>query len=765
MINDLAIYENMFIGRELKTKYGLLDAKTMIQKTQEVFDRLELHLDPRTMVRELDASYKQIVEISRAMMMEASLIIMDEPTTSLTDPEIERVFDMMRMLQKQNVAIVFISHKLKEVMEVCNRYTVLRDGNMVAAGPVAEVTTADLARFMVGHDVRTENLHQDKELGGEILRGEGLSDGSHFRDISFTVHAGEVLGVTGLLGDGRSELFQAVFGDLPYTGQLFVEGQPVKVTSTPQAIRLGIGYVPRNRKENGIIKDMDIVENGSMVTLPRLARRGLIDQRRRDAEFDRQVSDQDGQKDRPHHQPVRRQPAEGGAGQMAVRPPQGADSGQPHPGRGRGCQGGDLRHHPAAGPGGRGRCGAVQRGPGDHPRVRPRPGSVPRRPPGRGLRGGHERADHHAPGHRRRGAFRTGNSYRGVTAMGTKELEKKSSGGGLVAAWKQNPLVSTGLVLILMIVVQTAIMIYNFGEGSVGELLLSLLTNWLNILRNNAPVGIIALGMTFVIISGGIDLSVGSTLVAVGAMVMMVVDGSATGLLAGMGITGVPAYIIAIAVGLVFGALLGWLNGVLIAHGKLPPFIATLGTMQIFRSVTQHLTQHANPSVPKGFLQIANLKIGSFYIMPILYWLAIAAVLYVVSKRTTFGRHVFAVGSNIRTARLSGINVNKVKRRIYMLTGMLVAIAAIIQVSRIGSMDYASAGSGYEMDAIAAVIVGGTSMSGGKGSIVGTVLGMLIIGVMNNLLTLFGVPPFLREACKGVIVIVAVLLQKKEADA
>ena len=349
--------------------------------------------------------------------------------------------------------------------------------------------------------------------------------------------------------------------------------------------------------------------------------------------------------------------------------------------------------------------------------------------------------------------------------MGTKELEKKSSGGGLVAAWKQNPLVSTGLVLILMIVVQTAIMIYNFGEGSVGELMLSLLTNWLNILRNNAPVGIIALGMTFVIISGGIDLSVGSTLVAVGAMVMMVVDGSATGLLAGMGITGVPAYIIAIAVGLVFGALLGWLNGVLIAHGKLPPFIATLGTMQIFRSVTQHLTQHANPSVPKGFLQIANLKIGSFYIMPILYWLAIAAVLYVVSKRTTFGRHVFAVGSNIRTARLSGINVNKVKRRIYMLTGALVAIAAIIQVSRIGSMDYASAGSGYEMDAIAAVIVGGTSMSGGKGSIVGTVLGMLIIGVMNNLLTLFGVPPFLREACKGVIVIVAVLLQKKEADA
>ena len=336
-------------------------------------------------------------------------------------------------------------------------------------------------------------------------------------------------------------------------------------------------------------------------------------------------------------------------------------------------------------------------------------------------------------------------------------------GNRFMEAWKRNPLISTGVVLILMVIIQTGIMIYNFGSGSIGELLLSLLTNWLNILRNNAPVGIIALGMTFAIISGGIDLSVGSTLVAVGAVVMAGVD--STGLLASVGITGVPAYFIGIVVGVAFGAFLGWLNGVLIAHGKLPPFIATLGTMQIFRSVTQQLTQHANPSVPKGFLQIANLKVGSFYIMPIVYWIILAAALYVVSKRTTFGRHVYAVGSNVRTARLSGIDVNKVKRRIYMLTGVLVAFAAIIQVSRIGSMDYASAGSGYEMDAIAAVIVGGTSMAGGKGSIVGTVLGMLIIGVMNNLLTLFGVPPFLREACKGVIVIVAVLLQKKEADA
>ena len=291
LINDLAIYENMFIGRELKQKNGLLDAKKMISLTQEVFDRLDLKLDPKTMVRDLDASYKQIVEISRAMMMEASIIIMDEPTTSLTDPEIERVFEMMRMLKTHGVGIIFISHKLKEVMEICDRFTVLRDGNMVQSGPVSEVTTDDLARFMVGHDVRTEALQRDKTTAHEVLRGEHLSDGHAFRDVSFSVRSGEVLGITGLLGDGRSELFQAVFGAGPYEGEVFLEGKPVKVTSTPQAISLGIGYVPRNRKENGIIKDMDIVENGSMVTLPRLSRRGVIDRARRDQEFDAQAED------------------------------------------------------------------------------------------------------------------------------------------------------------------------------------------------------------------------------------------------------------------------------------------------------------------------------------------------------------------------------------------------------------------------------------------------------------------------------------------
>ncbi len=326
--------------------------------------------------------------------------------------------------------------------------------------------------------------------------------------------------------------------------------------------------------------------------------------------------------------------------------------------------------------------------------------------------------------------------------------------------WQENPLISTGTVLILMIIIQTIALGFNYA--SFGEWFTNWGKNWINILRNNAGVGIVALGMTFVIISGGIDLAVGSTLVAVGAIMMVLINSNAAGVLTAVGITGVPAFIIGIAAALLAGAAIGGINGVLIARSKIPAFIATLGMMKICRSVTQQFMQTVGVKVPRDFLAIANTRIGGEIILPIIYWFVIALLLHIVSKRTTFGRHVYAIGSNERAARLSGVNVERVKTLIYVLSGVLVAITAVIQIARIGSMDYANAGSGYEMDAIAAVVVGGTSMSGGKGSILGTVLGMLIIAVMNNLLNLIGVPPFLREAFKGFIVVAAVMLQKKE---
>ena len=276
--------------------------------------------------------------------------------------------------------------------------------------------------------------------------------------------------------------------------------------------------------------------------------------------------------------------------------------------------------------------------------------------------------------------------------------------------------------------------------------------NIVNLTRSMSKYLIIGIGQSYLLITGNIDLSIGSV-VGMSAMI--------SGTLMSGGMHPIPAILIT----LVACLLVGVLNGMLVGKFQLPPFIATLGMMKILRSVTQQVMQTAAVKVPSSFLAISNTKIGGEVILPILYWLVAAVILHIVSRYTPFGRHVYAVGSNERTARLSGVNVERVKGLIYVLMGALVAVTAVIQVSRIGSMDYANAGSGYEMDAIAAVVVGGTSMSGGRGSILGTVLGMLIIAVMNNLLNLMGVPPFLREAFKGFIVIAAVLLQKKEATA
>lgn len=343
------------------------------------------------------------------------------------------------------------------------------------------------------------------------------------------------------------------------------------------------------------------------------------------------------------------------------------------------------------------------------------------------------------------------------------KMKKGNPFSWAVRMWRTNPLFSTGMALLLMIILQTVAITMQSSFATSAEWFGKWISNWLNILRGNAAIGIIALGMTFVIISGGIDLSVGSVYVASGAFCLVLLDTGSVGWLQKMGLSGVPAIILAVILTVAFATLLGECNGLLISYGKMPPFIATLGAMQILRSVTQYFMKGKSVALPKGFLNISKFLIGGQSVMLIIYWAVAVVAMYIISKHTTFGRHVYAVGSNERTTSLSGINVKSIKRRVYALMGLLVGVASILQLSRIGSLDYASGGSRYEMDAIAAVVVGGTSMSGGKGSIIGTVFGTLIVAVMNNLLNLIGVDPYLSSAFKGAIIICAVLLQRKSA--
>ena len=300
---------------------------------------------------------------------------------------------------------------------------------------------------------------------------------------------------------------------------------------------------------------------------------------------------------------------------------------------------------------------------------------------------------------------------------------------------------SACVILILLVVIATAIMGTTFLNVS----------NLRNILLNNAIIGIIALGMTLVIISGGIDLSVGAATAGCGLVALWVMN-LTSNILLGM--------LAAIALGVVMGAF----NGTLVARFNIPAFIVTLGAMRIFRSLSLHFFQGGGilvDSEVQSFLAFSNTRLfGGVLPLPVIYWLALAVLVSFVVKRTALGRHIYAVGSNERAANLSAINVRRVKTYVYMISGALVAVAAIVEASRLGSMNSASSGIFYELEAIAAVVIGGTAMSGGRGRIIGTVFGTLTLGVINNLMNLMGLPSFLVGAIQGSIVVLAVLLQR-----
>jgi len=275
------------------------------------------------------------------------------------------------------------------------------------------------------------------------------------------------------------------------------------------------------------------------------------------------------------------------------------------------------------------------------------------------------------------------------------------------------------------------------------------INNQINILMQVSIIGIIALGMTVVMISGGIDLSVGSVLALTGVMTILALNASGSILLA-------------ILVAFTVGIFAGFLNGLMVAKGKIASFIATLGMMAAARSIALYIANGGSISGKvSAFTLIANNKLWIIQ-YPIIFFLIMTALVYILMHKTRFGRYVYALGSNEKATLLSAIRVDRVKIGVYSLVGLLVSVAAIIETSRLNSISSSSSGMAYELDAIAAVIIGGTRMTGGRGKIIGTFFGVLILGILNNMMNLMDISPHLQGFVKGLIIIVAVVFQKRE---
>ena len=278
---DLTVEENLFMGKEITKKFGICDKKAMRAKAQEVMDRMGVKIPVDAVMSDLSVGQQQMVEICKALMVDAKVIIMDEPTAALTQSETEALFEVMNGLRKKGVSIVYISHRMEEIFELCDRITILRDGSYIGTEYIKDITMDDVVQMMIGREIGERFPKRDCPIGEEVLRVEGLTHEKIFRDVNFSVRAGEVLGVSGLMGAGRTEIMQAIFGNLPVvSGKLFIEGKEVSIKNPREAIAAGIGFITEDRKTEGLLLEKSIAENIELANLGKVSDKNVLSKKK-----------------------------------------------------------------------------------------------------------------------------------------------------------------------------------------------------------------------------------------------------------------------------------------------------------------------------------------------------------------------------------------------------------------------------------------------------------------------------------------------------
>ncbi|MBO5469514.1 MAG: sugar ABC transporter ATP-binding protein [Lachnospiraceae bacterium] len=280
---DLTVEENLFMGKEITKKFGICDKKAMHAKAQEVMDKMGVQIPIEAVMSDLSVGQQQMVEICKALMVDAKVIIMDEPTAALTERETESLFRVMRALQKKGVSIVYISHRMEEIFVLCDRITILRDGSYIGTEHVNDIDMDGIVKMMIGREIGERYPKRDVKIGDEVLRVEGLTKEKVFHDVSFDVRAGEVLGVAGLMGAGRTEIMEAIFGSISKNhGQIYIDGKQVTIKNPRQAIVAGIGFITEDRKTEGLLLEKSIAENIEIANLKSVSKHGVLSRKKQE---------------------------------------------------------------------------------------------------------------------------------------------------------------------------------------------------------------------------------------------------------------------------------------------------------------------------------------------------------------------------------------------------------------------------------------------------------------------------------------------------
>lgn len=281
MCEHLTVAQNIFLGREV-TKNGVLSDKEMNRGAKKVLDRLNIDIDPETIVGDLSVSKQQMVEISKALSTNAKILIMDEPTSALTSKEIDELFSIIRKLRSDGHGIIYISHRLEELEDIVDRVLILRDGQYITSMDYKDTNLKEIISYMVGREITEKFPHVESQIGEKIMEVKNLNAGSHVRDINFSIYEGEIVGIAGLMGAGRTEMTRALFGaDPKESGAIFVDGKEIKINKPADSIKSGIVLVPEDRKRDGLCTKLSIKDN---IALPNLdfisSKSGIVDRKK-----------------------------------------------------------------------------------------------------------------------------------------------------------------------------------------------------------------------------------------------------------------------------------------------------------------------------------------------------------------------------------------------------------------------------------------------------------------------------------------------------
>jgi ribose transport system ATP-binding protein len=293
LIPNLTVAENIFLGRiPIKGPFKLVDWRLMRTQAEDLLQQLGIHLDVKANIESLSVAQQQIVEIVKALSYRSRILIMDEPTATLTQWEQKNLFALIRRLKQQDLGIIYISHRIEEIFEIADRVTVLRDGQKIATHRTAQIDKNTLIKEMVGRELTEEYPKQYHQKGQAILTVYNLASGTKLTDISFTLYRGEILGITGLVGAGKTELAKAIFGLLPLDqGEVHLKGQKIVIHSPRDAIRMGIALLPENRQQQGLVMGMRVRENISLAHLLKLSHLGIINRRQEEREIQPYIKD------------------------------------------------------------------------------------------------------------------------------------------------------------------------------------------------------------------------------------------------------------------------------------------------------------------------------------------------------------------------------------------------------------------------------------------------------------------------------------------